>query len=284
MPAPSSLKDPYGLSPVYSVRGNGELWLYEHNNPAGGTFAWGDARRIGGGWFGRTLAGPSGYLFSITGSGELRLLHYTGSTWDGPYSVIGQGWQYASAATRNRISVDEDGVLYTLDSAGNLKAWYYNVAARKWDVLGALLETGLTNHSAIIATSRGVVYVRSNSGGLFRYYIDFWTNANAPTWVRPTTAIGSGWQGFTQFSSPGGDIIYAVYTGDNNLYWASYDPVAKKWATSTVKLIGYGWGGLQDVVSQSNACTRFDPARGASSEGPTDGDAVVKRLNAVRKN
>ncbi|GLZ30160.1 hypothetical protein Lesp02_23500 [Lentzea sp. NBRC 105346] len=278
----------YGLAPVYPCDAAGDLYLFEHEAPTNGAFTWGESYQIGGGWLGRVLAGPSGWMFGITTGGELRLLHYNGTRWDGfpgggEYKVLGQGWSYTAANTRNRISVDEDGVLYTLDTSGNLKAHYYNFAKNQWAVQGALLDTGLTQYNAIVATSKGVVYMRTTAGAMFRYHIDFWSGTN-PTWVRPVAQVTTGWQNLKNISSPGGEVFYAVDSSTGNLLWHSYNPVTKKWASTAGNVIGTGWNNEQDVVAQSNACSRFDWATACTSFGPRDGGAVVTRLNAVRKN
>ncbi|WP_223198924.1 tachylectin-related carbohydrate-binding protein [Solihabitans fulvus] len=289
MAGPGTLQAPYGLAPLFTVHSGGDLWMYEHDDPAGGSFNWGDQQPIGSGWTGRTLAGPSGYLISITTGGSMRLLHFNGSNWDdmgggAQYRTIASGWSYTSAQTRNRISIDEDGVIYTLDTTGALKASYYNVATQNWDVVGALLASGLTQYNSIVASSRGAVYARTPAGALYRYYINFWTNPAVPVLVQPTAAIGSGWNGFKSLSSPGGDLLYGVSSYDGNLYWYSYDPSSNSWAANYGYYIGQGWGSERDVVLQTNACTRFDTATTVSSTGPTDGGAVVRRLNAVKKN
>lgn len=288
MPGPSTtLSARYGLAPVYPCDTAGDLYLFEHSAPTTGTFTWGESYQVGAGWQGRVLAGPSGWMFSITTGGELRLLHYNGTLWDdvagAEYKVLGQGWSYTAASTRYRISVDEDGVIYTLDTSGNLKAHYYNFATQQWVVQGALLDTGLTQYNAIIATSRGVVYARTTAGAMWRYYIDFWSGATA-TWVKPTAQVTTGWQNLKNLSSPGGEVFYAVNSSNGNLLWYSYNPVTKAWKSSSGKIIGSGWNSEQDVVVQSNACSRFPWDTACNSFGPQDGGAVATRLNQVKKN
>ncbi|GHH63103.1 tachylectin-related carbohydrate-binding protein [Lentzea cavernae] len=286
MPGPSTtLSARYGLTPVYPCGTTGDLFLFEHMTPTTGTFAWNQSYQIGAGWQGRVIAGPSGWMFSITTTGELRLLHYNGSGWDdlngSQYLVLGQGWNYTAANTRNRISVDEDGVIYTLDAAGNLKAHYFNFTTKQWAVQGALLDTGLTQYNAIVATSRGVVYARNAAGAMYRYYIDFWTGATA-TWVKPVSTVTTGWQNLKNLSSVGGETFYAVNQNNGNLVWYGYNPVTKVWKNN--KIIGNGWNNEQDVVVQSNACSRFPWETACNSFGMQDGGAVITRLNQVKKN
>lgn len=286
MPGPSTtLSARYGLAPVYPCDNVGDLYLFEHSTPTTGTFVWGESYQVGAGWQGRVLAGPSGWMFSITTGGELRLLHYNGTNWDdfngSEYVVLGQGWSYTAANTRYRISVDEDGVIYTLDTLGNLKAHYYNFATQQWAVQAALLDTGLTQYNAIVATSRGVVYARNAAGAMYRYYIDFWSAATA-TWVKPVTTVTTGWANLKNLSSAGGETFYAVNQNNGNLLWYSYNPVAKTWKNA--KIIGSGWNSEQDVVVQSNACSRFPWDSACNSFGPQDGGAVITRLNQVKKN
>ncbi|GLZ35514.1 hypothetical protein Lesp02_77010 [Lentzea sp. NBRC 105346] len=288
MPGPSTtLTARYSVAPLYPVHTDGRLWLFEHKKPTTGDFTWGKNYQVGNGWQGRVLAGPSGYMFCITTGGELRLLHYNGAKWDpiggSGYAVIGQGWSYSSASTRNRISVDEDGVIYTLEPNGELKAWYYDFGTNQWAVLGALLDTGFTQYNAIVATSRGVVYARNAAGTVYRYHIDWWTNATA-TWVQPTTQVTTGWQNLKNLSSPGGEVFYAVDQTSGNLLWFAYNPVTATWVSPAGKIIGYGWNNEQDIVAQSNACSRFDWATACQSTGPKDGGAVITRLNQVKKN
>ncbi|TWP48656.1 hypothetical protein FKR81_27415 [Lentzea tibetensis] len=287
MPAPSTtLKARYNIAPIYPVDPTGPIWLFEHEASTTGGYTWGDGYEIGSGWAGRTLAGPSGWMYSITPTGELRLLHYNGTNWDtvngAGYAVLGQGWSYTAAAQRPRISVDEDGVIWTLDVAGNLKASFYDVQTNQWLVQNALIDTGLTQYNAIIACSRGVVFARTPAGALWRYYIDFWTSPNLPSWKKPTAAVvATGWTGLKNFSSAGGETIYAVKS-NGDLVWYSYNPVTKK--LSAAKVIGNGWGGDVDVVAQSNACSRFDFGTAHLSTHHPDKVAVAARLNAVKKN
>lgn len=286
MPGPSTtLSSRYGLAPVYPCGTTGNLFLFEHSTPTTGTFAWGQSYQIGAGWQGRVIAGPSGWMFSITTGGELRVLHYNGTGWDllngSQYLVLGQGWNYTAANTRNRITVDEDGVIYTLDAAGNLKAHYFNFTTQQWAVQGALLETGLTQYNAIVATSRGVIYARNAGGAMYRYYIDFWSGATA-TWVKPVSTVTTGWQNLKHLSSAGGETFYAVNQNNGNLLWYSYNPVTKVWKNA--KIIGSGWNSEQDVVVQSNICSRFPWETACNSFGMQDGGAVITRLNQVKKN
>ncbi|MEU5692546.1 tachylectin-related carbohydrate-binding protein [Actinosynnema sp. NPDC020468] len=284
MPAPGNLVAPYGVTPVYPVHTNGQLWQYEHNDPAGGSFTWGSSKQIGNGWQGRVLAGPSGYFYSITTGGELRLLHFNGSSWDpyasGVYQVIGQGWNYIAATTKYKITVDEDGVIYTLETDGRLRAWYFDVMAKNWTILGATLATGLgSTYNAIIGAGRGVLYLRTTAGVLHRWYIDDWTTPATPTFQKPTTSMSTGWTNFKNFSSSGGDVIYVVNASGTLLHY--------KWNTSTSKLtagttIGSGWGSEQDVIVSSNTTTRSNPATAFSSLGPNDGGAALARINAVK--
>jgi hypothetical protein len=286
MPGPSTtLSARYGLAPIYPCDTAGDLYCFEHSTPTTGTFAWGQSYQIGAGWQGRVLAGPSGWTFSITTGGELRLLHYNGTSWDSfngnEYLVLGQGWNHSAANTRYRISVDEDGVIYTLDTAGNLKAHYFNFTTQQWAVQDALLDTGLTQYNAIVATSRGVVYARNAAGAMYRYHIDFWSAATA-TWVKPVTTVTTGWQNLKNLSSAGGETFYAVNQNNGNLLWYSYNPVTKVWKNA--KIIGSGWNNEQDVVVQSNACSRFPWETACNSFGMQDGGAVITRLNQVKKN
>ena len=285
--APGALKAPYGVAPIYSVHSNGDLWMFEYDDPSGGSFTWGQSYQIGSGWGGRTLAGPAGWVYSVTTGGALQLFHYNGSIWDDLgggelRTLFSSGWSYTGSGTRNRITTDEDGVLYTLSSTGDLKAWLYNTGTGAWDVQNALLDTGLTQYTAIYGSSRGVLYARTSTGALFRYYIDFWSSTT-PRWVRPTAQIGSGWNALKGLTSPGADVLMGVAT-NGNLYWYSYNPTNNTWAASAGYVVGYGWGAELDVVAQCNACTRFDTATLSSSTGPTDGGAAAARLTALRKN
>ncbi|WP_188317005.1 tachylectin-related carbohydrate-binding protein [Solihabitans fulvus] len=266
----------------------GDLWLYHHLDPENGTFNWDQKQQIGNGWTGRTIAGPNGYVYSITdnATGDLRRLHWTGSAWDTydaagtQYQVIGQWWNgWTSPQFRNRVAVDANGDFYTDESDGNLYWQHYDEASKTWT--RRLVDTGWGGYDHIVAAGPGILYARTPSGDLFRYVYD----AGSQRWLQKKKPSGQGWNMFTQIFSPGGDILYGRGTSDAKLLWYRYQMNADKWITAndgTGKVVGYGWNTELDVTADPGACklsTALTPARPAVTAQPHASNTLLRSSN-----
>lgn len=249
-------------APIFTTRGDGTLWLYQHTDPRNGAFSWinGNGQQIGSGWqSARSTAGPDGLVYQANSNGQLRKFRWNGTGWDlntGPtpwYEVIDNGWgRYATAEYNNRITVDTRGHIYTVEPDGNLHWRNYDPAAKKWE--HRVLEGGWGQYDLITAAGDGVLYARTPNGDLFRHVYDSatgeWTQ-----WAKPS---GTGWNGFKTVTSPGADVLYGSYPAEGGgLLWYRYLPASDTWSDTgraNGKLIGTGWYGLYGMTATPDSC------------------------------
>ncbi|WP_170176330.1 tachylectin-related carbohydrate-binding protein [Lentzea flaviverrucosa] len=261
---------------VIGVNQQGSVFTYPHEEPENGTFVWGAKQSIpSSGWTGgRTLAGPDGVIYSmVAGSGDLRRfrLDYTTApaSWvtqpgGGQFRQVGSGWsRYTEAVHRNKVTIDEKGRLYEINADGNLKVFVWQGGDDgMWTAEtggGKVLATGFGQYDLITASGDGVLYARKPDGSLFRYRYD----AAADRFVEAAPRqVGAGWQMFNRIFSPGGDILYGTWPGQDGtgqLLWYRYHEDTGTWApgdpaTGLGKVVGTGWYSEFDVMADTNAC------------------------------
>jgi len=261
-------------APIWSVRTDGSFWLYKHNDPAGGTFAWDQpVAAIGQGWFGRIVAAPGGVIWDVhkrvntsdpEADGVLKRWVWTGTGWTGG-GQVGSGWQaHLTPEARNLITVDDQGRLYTVNSQGELRSFIWNTQTNTWaNPAGDLLDTGWGRFNSITAAGDGVIYAREPAGSMFRFQYD--TAGHA--WVQRDKASGVGWQTFREIFSPGADILYGrggvgpdPGTGATVpvLRWYRYSANTDTWAPGASdgggKVVGLGWDTEIHVAAMSASC------------------------------
>ncbi|MBP2477509.1 hypothetical protein JOF53_006381 [Crossiella equi] len=250
-------------TPVFAVRTNGDLHLYEHTGNLNGDFAWvnGGGEKIGQGWLGaRTVAGPDGVVYAAVENGQLRRLRWDNAAkkWDtfdgGQYLVIDHGWErYSSAAYRNRITVDTLGHLYTIEPDGKLHWRDYDLATRTWQ--HRVLTGDWGQYDLIVGAGAGVLYARKPNGDLFRHVY----HAGTDTFTQTAKPSGVGWQMFRTLFSGGGDTLYgpAVTSVGPELVWYRYLPYSDKWVESgrdIGKQVGTGWNTEFNLTAAPDAC------------------------------
>ncbi|MEV6242266.1 tachylectin-related carbohydrate-binding protein [Lentzea sp. NPDC051838] len=256
---------------VIGVTPSGSLFTYPHEEPENGNFVWGAKQSVpSSGWqTGRTLAGPSGVIYSLHGAtGELRRFRLNGSQWvtqpgGGEYRVVGSGWgRYSQAEHRNKVTIDEKGRLFEINPDGLLKMFVWEGGDDGWWSAesggGKILDTGWNQYNLIVAAGDGVLYARKPDGTLFRFRYD----AAADQFIQYGKHVGNGWQMFNRVFSPGGDTLYGTWPGQNGqgqLLWYRYLEDTNTWApgdpnTGLGKVVGTGWYGELDVVADTNSC------------------------------
>lgn len=249
---------------VFGVTQSGSLFVYPHQEPENGDWSWGAKRSgVGSGWnIGRTLAGPGGVVYSmVAGNGELRRHLWNGNGWDtfdggAPYRVVGNGWsRYTQAEHRNKVTVDEKGRLYEIDTEGHLKVFVWDDAGDDWTLEtrgGKTITTGWNRYDLLVAAGDGVLYARKPNGELFRSRY----HAGSDQLVQDDSRVGNGWHRFNRIFSPGGDILYGTRADNGGeLLWYRYLEDTKKWANSSRgKLVGTGWYDELDVVATTDDC------------------------------
>ncbi|MFD4639058.1 tachylectin-related carbohydrate-binding protein [Lentzea sp. NPDC058436] len=241
---------------VFTMQADGDLWLYEHSAPATGAFEWAGARQVGWGWGGKTFAGADGRLYNITTGGDLRRLRYNGAGWDtypggGQFQTIGWGWQrYLQPANRGSITVDADGVIYTLEG-DQLRWWRYDEQAGAWAPgTGRVLDTGWGEFDMIAASGNGGLQAQDAGHALhrFRYH------AQTDQFVVDDVVPEAGWEGHGTLFSPGGDLYYSVRSDTGELRWNRFTEDTG-WQSVPGSVIGYGWGTDIDVTATTNDCS-----------------------------
>ncbi|BCB76934.1 tachylectin-related carbohydrate-binding protein [Phytohabitans flavus] len=264
---------------VFAAETGGIFWRYPLNSPGETTSGWQTRVRVGGGWntFGRVVGGPDNRVYGINANGLTRY------RWIGPASnwelVDGkQNWvistdfkEYATAALRDKITVDESGDFYTVDATGRLRWHRFDETARSWVVAGRVIDTGWDRYNLIVAGSTGVLYARAAADGrLFRYRFD----PVSQRWLDRDRLVGTGWQTFTKgVFSVGGDTLFGIKaTGAMNQYRFREDN--NTWAVQKPDL-GAGWAGFGNVAASTNTCrlnvshTPTRPVTTVQSHAPT---------------
>lgn len=256
---------------VVGVTQQGSLFTYPHEEPESGNFVWGAKQNdVGSGWqIGRTLAGPDGVMYHmIAATGELRRFRLSGRDWltqpgGGQYRVVGNGWgRYSEAAHRNKVTIDEKGRLFEINADGRLKMFVWEGGDEgSWTGEtggGKILDTGWDQYDLIVASGDGVLYARKPNGHLFRFRYD----AASDRFLQYGLHVGVGWEMFNRVFSPGGDLLYGTWPGQNGqgqMLWYRYLEDSNSWAaadpnTGLGKVVGWGWHGELDVVADTNSC------------------------------
>jgi hypothetical protein len=202
-----------------------------------------------------TCATPAVPVYHVDAANRLRRWSYAspadgGSGWT--QAQIGTGWGGLDVISGG------DGVIYTVDSSGDLR-WYSDEnhagGAGDWDPnSGAVIGTGWGAFTHVFSGGDGVIYAVDSSGTLYWYRYTGTDGGNgADTWAAGSgSAIGTGWGGFTQVFSGGGGIVYAVDSG-GGLHWYQYlDPTVGTagWASNGAgSVVGTGWSRFTQIGS-----------------------------------
>jgi hypothetical protein len=133
--------------------------------------------------------------------------------------------------------------IYNTDGAGNFSGG------------GKLIGTGWANFTALMVTNnwmgnnRPSLLVRKSNGDLIRY-----TSNGAGGWENPSgTRIGTGWNGFNLFLTPGawkGDGLEVIIGRTSTGYLKMYQSDGKGgWTNPAGTQIGSGWGGFKHIMT-----------------------------------
>lgn len=246
---------------------------------------WGAAKTIStGGWqnFGRLLGGPDGRIYGINSAGLTRY-RWTGTAFelvDGKASwVISTNFTaHASGSMRDKITIDERGDFYLVDSTGKLRLHRFDEATRQWTISGRVLDTGWDKYNAIVAAGDGVLYARAAATGhLHRYWIEpesqrVLSNGALIMGVTP-------WGSYTRgLFSIGGDTVYGIDTA-GNLY-QHRKGVIRTENEMRATLIGTGWGGYPNVFATSNSCHQGALTSPTKPSTPTQQNSPIAVMQA----
>ncbi|MGN9813526.1 tachylectin-related carbohydrate-binding protein [Micromonospora sp. BQ11] len=276
-----------GPAVFFNSTSTGTLVRRTYSTPGRAGGSWTAATTVGpAGWttFGRLLGGPDGRVYGINSNGLTRY-RYTGSDWenvDGKQAwLISSSFQgYAGTSFRDKITVDERGDFYVIDSTGKLRWYRFDEASKTWTIGGRVLDTGWDRYNLLVATSPGVLYGRAADGRLYRHRFD----PVSQRWISRNRLVGSsGWGGFTKgLFSAGGDTLFGVQA-DGDLFQYRFREDTLSWELATNQ-IGNGWGGFPNVFTTTNACTQGAVASPARPATPIQADSPVAVMQAPAVN
>ncbi|MBE1492567.1 tachylectin-related carbohydrate-binding protein [Plantactinospora soyae] len=260
-PTPAQAADTNVCAPtasVFAVLSSGPLRRYTLSNPGSTNTGWTNEQVGHAGWqnFGRVLAGPDNRVYGIGSTGLLRY------RWLGPGAIWEQkegltAWpissnftEYATAALRNKITVDERGDFYSVDATGRLRWSRFDEPTKTWLVDRRVIDTGWDRYNLIVAAGDGVVYGRAANGQLHRSRFD----PHSQRWLVQHQLVHTGnWGTFPKgIFSAGGDTLYGIQAGGNLLQYR-YREDNNSWVING-RQIGAGWQVFPDVGASTNVC------------------------------
>ena len=202
-----------GTTLVYAVTKAGDLLKYRLARPAANDAAFATtADDIGSGWqkYGKVFGGPDGRIYGISATEGLFRYRYNGTTWDTVDGVeglrISDSFKSYATSYKDRITVDERGDFYLIDSKGKLRQYRYDEQTRTWPIYGRVLAGGWDRYNLVVATTLGTLVARQPDGKLFRHRFD----PESQRWIEQDKLISSGGWGFPKVFSMGGDTLLAV--------------------------------------------------------------------------
>jgi hypothetical protein len=256
--AESSTLQCTSAAPIYRVTPAGEMYLYQYNEPENGTDLSFQPNPpiIGLGWhFGRPVAGLDGNIFLAGNDGVLRRYRWNGTSWDtfadgaAHEAIEPTGWErYNTPEYKNRITVDSEGHIYTVEADGNLHWRAYDTTTRT--VRHRIIDGNWNQFDLIAAAGRGVLYARTPAGLFFRYRY----HADSQRWLQYGKLAGLGWNAFDRVFSSGGDVLYGVQP-DQRMFWYRWDENTEAWISNTGRELGSGWNDWA-TTGTPNACQR----------------------------
>ncbi|WP_285689590.1 tachylectin-related carbohydrate-binding protein [Actinoplanes sp. NBRC 103695] len=182
--------------------------------------------------------------------------------------------QYATAAYRNKITVDEIGDIYLVDGNGVLRWYRYDEALGAFTIGGRPIDTGWNRYELIVSAGPGVLYGRTSNGDLFRSRFE----PASQRWIAQHLKVGAGWGGFKNLFSAGGDTLFGVQT-DGDLIHYRYVEDSNTW-TLLAKDIDDGWAVHNNAWATTNTCRLTDrktPARPATPIQPNSPTVAIQR-------
>ncbi len=270
-----------GVSVVYHTDADGVLYRSPLASP-GTTAAKLPANgvKIGTGWkgVGKILGGPDGRIYGINANGLWRY-RYNGTSFDLVDGKIAQHINtsftgYATAAFQDKITVDERGDFYLIDSVGKLRWYRYDEETRTWPIFARVLDTGWDRYNLITASTVGTLIARTKDGRIFRHRFD----PESQRWIERNKSIGGGWQRFTEgVFSVGGDALFGIQT-DGDLFHYRYREDTGTWPVFA-KDIDDGWHKAVRVAAGSDACklnVSHSPARPQTPVTPHSAVAALQ--------
>jgi hypothetical protein len=226
---------------VYRVLDNGDMLHYQHQEPENGVPTWAaNPPTIGRAWFGKPVAAPDGVIYAPWDDGALRRYRWNGTAWDlfnGSFHEVvdPSGWErYLTGEYRNRITVDTEGHIYTVEPDGYLHWRAYDTATDTWT--HRRIDSGWNQFNLIVAGGNGVIYARNTAGVLYRYKY----HAASQRWLLYGRQVGHTWNIFDRVLSAGADVLYGIQP-NGVMLWYRWDENTNAFVSLTGRQVGAGW-------------------------------------------
>ncbi|GLY93184.1 tachylectin-related carbohydrate-binding protein [Actinoplanes sp. NBRC 103695] len=260
VPSPAQAADTFscpGSGRIFASATNGDLHSWNISNIGTTTISGGARTTPGHGWggYGKILGGPGGRVYGINSTSGLWMYKYVSGAFDSTKDNIapGQFKSYASAAWKNKITVDEIGDFYLVDNTGRLLWYRYDEATRTWPINGRIIDDGWDQFDLIVAAGPGVIWGRkASNGNLLRFRFE----ATSERWIThdQVAESSSDWGTFANISSPGGDVLYGVST-DGRFLTYRYREDVPSFPVSRAQLgSSTDWATFTNVLAIPNVC------------------------------
>jgi M6 family metalloprotease-like protein len=159
----------------------------------------------------------------------------------GSGNVIGLGW---TATTARLVFGGGDGIVYVVDSGGNLK-WFKDLnqnGTPNWAPgSDSVIAQSWENVTKAFADQNGTIYAVTNTGDL-KWYKDLARNGTVSWAPGSGNVIGTGWQSMLWLMADASGVIYGI---DNAGALRWYRDTAQNgtfsWAPNSGAQIGIGW-------------------------------------------
>ncbi|HEU5110836.1 MAG TPA: tachylectin-related carbohydrate-binding protein, partial [Micromonosporaceae bacterium] len=257
-----------GNGTIFASEADGDFFRFTLTSPSTSSATIPAGTDIGNSWntYGRVLGGPGGRVYGINSTGLWRY-RWTGTAWetiDGNQRLqLNTSFTtYASAAYRNKITVDEAGDFFLIDNAGRLRQYRYDEPSRTWTIFARVIDTGWDRYDLIVAAGPGVLYARTPAGDLFRHRFE----PVSQRWIARDLKVGSSWNGHSRgLFSVGGDTLFGIQA-DGDVYQYRYREDNNTWPV-LARHIRSGFQIYPNVLATTNTCrltATHTPARPAT--------------------
>ncbi|MFG1608218.1 tachylectin-related carbohydrate-binding protein [Actinoplanes sp. NPDC049265] len=270
-----------GSASVFGERTSGDQLMYPFNNPGTAQGAFGTRVPAGHSFntYPRLLGGPGGKIYGINSQGLWRY-RWNGTSFDtnpdgNQYKKISTGFtQYATAAFRDKITVDEIGDIYLIDGNGELRWYRYDDAANGF-VINRTIDTGWARYNLIVAAGPGVLYSRTPAGELYRSRFE----PNSQRWIVEEQRIQTGsWDNFPLgVFSAGGDTLFGIQA-DGDMFHYRWLEDENRFVFGGVD-VGNDWHNFANVYALTDTCRLTDrktPARPPAPLQPNNPTVMIQ--------
>jgi hypothetical protein len=257
---------------VYGVRPNGDILCYRHDGYTNGAPHWAGPTVVGTGAGGFTqLFTGSGAIYGLSPDGTLRWYRHDAfatcggraADWTAPGGkVVATGWtNLAKAFGMPGTTPGTGGVIYTIDTSGNLRWQRHNGYATgagpespsAWSG-GTIVGTGWNGFTKVFPGENGEIYAVTAQGELREYFHLGWQDGTV-RWAGPRR-VGVGWSGYGQIVSGIDGVIYGVNPAGELVWFKHTGHVQGRVRWEGPYTVGTGWQSFTRLMVHS-----FKPPR-----------------------